>query len=69
MSTVSFGEIRRGIVLRAPGKRKSELELWLETDLSILFSGRILPVPKEIANRWGMRSTQPVSYKGLRPTP
>jgi hypothetical protein len=37
--------------------------------LSILFSGRILPVTKEIANRWGMRSTQPVSYKGLRPTP
>ncbi len=54
MSAVSFGEIRRGIVLRAPGKRRSELELWLETDLSILFSGRVLPVTKEIANRWGM---------------
>jgi len=53
MSAVSFGELRRGIILRAPGKRRTELELWLETDLSILFSGRILPVTKEIADRWG----------------
>jgi toxin FitB len=50
---VSFGELRRGIILRAPGKRRTELELWLETDLSILLSGRILPVTKEIADRWG----------------
>lgn len=53
MSVVSFGEIRKGIVLRAPGKRKTELELWLETDLSILFSGRILPLTRSIAERWG----------------
>ena len=51
MSAVSFGELSRGIILRAPGKRRTELELWLETDLSILFSGRILPVTKEIADR------------------
>ena len=54
MSAVSFGELRRGIILRTPGKRRTELELWLETDLSILFSGRILPVTKEIADRWGV---------------
>jgi predicted nucleic acid-binding protein len=54
MSAVSFGELRRGIILRAPGKRRTELELWLETDLSILFSGRILPVTKETADRWGV---------------
>jgi len=27
---------------------------WLGTDLSILFPGRILPVTKEIADRWGV---------------
>jgi predicted nucleic acid-binding protein len=29
ISAVSFGEFRKGIVLRAPGKRRKELELWL----------------------------------------
>lgn len=54
MSAVSFGELRRGIILLAPGKRRTELELWLEKDLSTLLSGCILPVTKEIADRWGM---------------
>lgn len=54
ISAVSFGEFRKGIVLRLPGKRKTELEVWLETDLSILFSGRILTVTRTIAERWGV---------------
>lgn len=54
MSAVSFGELRRGIILRAPGKRRTELESWLETDMAGLFFGRILPVTKEIADRWGV---------------
>jgi len=65
MSAVSFGELRHGIILRAPGKRRTELELWLETDLSVLFSGRILPVTKEIADRWGVLD----ATRQLRGTP
>ena len=42
ISSVSFGELRKGIFLRSPDKRRAELETWIETDLSILFSGRIL---------------------------
>src|SRR5271165_3883853 len=38
ISAVSFGEFRKGIVLRSPGKRRDELEAWIETDLSNLFS-------------------------------
>jgi predicted nucleic acid-binding protein len=38
ISSVSFGELRKGIFLRSPGKRRAELETWIETDLSILFS-------------------------------
>ncbi len=53
MSAVSFGELRRGITLRASGKRRTELELWIETDLSMLLSGRILPLTRSIAERWG----------------
>ncbi len=53
ISAVSFGELRKGIVLRVPGKRRTELEIWVETDLSMLFSGRTLPVTRAIAERWG----------------
>ena len=54
ISAVSFGELRKGIVLRSPGKRRKELESWIEDDLSILFSSRTLPVTRSIAERWGM---------------
>ncbi len=37
ISAVSFGEIRKGLVLREPGKRRAELEAWIEGDLSVLF--------------------------------
>ncbi len=53
ISSVSFGELRKGIMLRSPGKRREELEAWIETDLSILFSSRILSVTRSIAERWG----------------
>jgi len=58
ISSVSFGELRKGIILRAPGKRRAELEAWIETDLSILFSGRILSVTRSIAERWGVLEVQ-----------
>jgi predicted nucleic acid-binding protein len=58
MSAVSFGELRKGITLQAPGKRRTELERWLETDLSALFSGRVLPVTRSVAERWGMLEAQ-----------
>lgn len=58
MSSVSFGELRKGIFLLSPGKRRTELETWIETDLSILFSGRILPVTRSIAERWGVLEGQ-----------
>jgi predicted nucleic acid-binding protein len=58
ISSVSFGELRKGIILRSPGKRRAELEAWIETDLSILFSGRILSVTRSIAERWGVLEAQ-----------
>jgi predicted nucleic acid-binding protein len=52
ISAVSFGELRKGIIPLAPGKRKTELKIWMESDLSILFSGRTLSVTRLIAERW-----------------
>ena len=58
ISAVSFGELRKGIVLRAPGKRRTELEAWLETGLTDFFSGRILPLTRAVAERWGALDAQ-----------
>ncbi len=53
VSAVSFGELRKGILLLSSGKRRTELEAWIEADLPALFSGRILSVTRSIAERWG----------------
>lgn len=53
VSVLSFGEIRKGIELLAPGKKRSELEQWLDADLKGWFENNLLPVTKAISNRWG----------------
>ena len=53
-SVLSFGEIRKGIERLAPGKRRAELEQWLERDLEQWFEERLLPVTQSIAERWGI---------------
>jgi tRNA(fMet)-specific endonuclease VapC len=58
ISAVSFGEFRKGIELRVQDKRRTELELWLEKDLTTLFAGRILPLTRSIAEHWGVLEAQ-----------
>lgn len=53
LSVVSLGELRKGITIMAPGKRRAQLEAWLTDDLLRMFSGRILPMTQRIADRWG----------------
>jgi len=43
VSVVTFGEIRLGVELLPQGKRRVQLEQWLERDLYDWFAGRILP--------------------------
>lgn len=52
-SFLTFGEIRLGVELLPPSKRRTQLEKWLERDLHEWFEGRILPVDERVANRWG----------------
>jgi predicted nucleic acid-binding protein len=58
VSVLSFGEIRKGIQRLAAGKRRTELEQWLEHDLDQWFEERVLPVTKPIAERWGVLSAR-----------
>lgn len=57
-SVLSFGEIRKGIERQAAGKRRTELEEWLEHDLEQWFEERLLQVTKGIADRWGVLSAR-----------
>jgi predicted nucleic acid-binding protein len=52
LSAVTIGEIRKGLIVLPPGRRRTELETWFETDLLVWFRDRILPVTHSIADRW-----------------
>jgi len=58
LSAVTIGELRRGFVLLPAGRRRVELERWLENDLLPRFHARILPVTHSIADRWGVLDGQ-----------
>ena len=53
LSVLTLGEIRHGAAALPQSKRRARLETWLELDLQVRFSGRILPVDDAIADRWG----------------
>jgi toxin FitB len=54
LSVLTFGEIRKGVAALAGGRRRAKLEAWLDVELRARFSGRILPIDEEIADRWGV---------------
>ena len=53
LSVLTLGEIRKGIDQVADKKRKHQLQDWLEAELPAFFTGRILPVDLQVADRWG----------------
>ena len=57
-SVLCLGEIRKGIELLAPGKKRSDLERWIDADLKGWFGSNLLPVTKSISNRWGILTAQ-----------
>jgi toxin FitB len=53
ISVLTLGEIRKGIEKLNLGKKKNQLVLWLEHHLPAWFDNRILPITREITDRWG----------------
>ena len=53
VSVLTLGEIRKGVVLMAPGPRKRALEGWLAYDLPDRFRGRVLEIDQAVALVWG----------------
>ena len=56
MSTVTVGEIIKGIELLPRSKRRLLLELWLDALTSSAFKTRLIPVDEVVAAEWGRMS-------------
>ena len=54
LSVASLAEIRRGVELMDPGKRRDRLAAWLAGELPTRFEGRILDIDRRIAEAWGV---------------
>ena len=53
LSVVSIAEIRCGIERLPSGKRRQDLDAWLDGALLRRFDGRILGIGPRVADRWG----------------
>jgi predicted nucleic acid-binding protein len=53
LSVLTLGEIRKGLRTMSPGQRRTRLELWLGTELSTRFAGRLLSIDAAVADYWG----------------
>jgi predicted nucleic acid-binding protein len=58
LSVLTVGEIRKGVAGLTQSKRRTQLETWLEVDLQARFSGRIMPIDRAIADRWGLLTAE-----------
>jgi toxin FitB len=58
LSVLTVGEIRKGVAGLTQSKRRTQLETWLEVDLHARFSGRIMPIDRAIADRWGLLTAE-----------
>lgn len=52
VSVVTLAELRRGILLLEPGRRRDRLAEWLSTDLLERFAGRVLAIDETVAEWW-----------------
>lgn len=58
LSVLTLGEIRKGVAALPQSARRTALEAWLESDLRLRFSKRILSIDEEVADRWGSLAGQ-----------
>ena len=54
LSVLTLGEIEKGIEKSSNEVRKRKLQLWVNEDLTQRFAGRILPIDKAVAVKWGI---------------
>ena len=67
LSVLTLGEIRKGASALPDSRRRSHLEIWLETQVKVRFAGRILPINDDIAERWGWLAAEAKTRGGSLP--
>jgi predicted nucleic acid-binding protein len=67
LSVLTLGEIRKGITSLLEVARRVRFEAWLDGDLLLRFSTRILPIDRAIADRWGRIAGSPAARKSPLP--
>ena len=53
ISVVTLAELRHGVEGLPPGQRHRRLNEWLQHELPLRFSGRVLPIDAAVADAWG----------------
>ena len=53
LSSVTMGELHRGVARLATGKKKESLQKWIDHDLNAKFEGRLIAYDPECARLWG----------------
>jgi len=65
---LALAEIRRGIELLAAGRRRDQLEQWLENELLNSFDeANMLPITKAIGYRWAVLAAR-AQGRGIQPS-
>ncbi len=52
LSTMTIGEIWKGVLLHPPGKKRTAYRKWA-SDIEASFQGRILPADQAVMKTWG----------------
>jgi predicted nucleic acid-binding protein len=53
LSVLTLGELQKGVAKLPDGKRKEQIQAWIDRNLLERFEGRVIPVDAEIASTWG----------------
>lgn len=53
LCALSIGELQKGVAKLSSTAKKRELQRWVDVDLQMRFSGRIIAVDTEVAQKWG----------------
>lgn len=53
LSVLTLGELQKGVSKLADGTKRRRLQAWLDRELPLRFSGRLVAVDEAVALRWG----------------
>lgn len=67
VSIITFGELHKGIEKLPESKKKTELKIWVESDLKSRFQNRIIGIDMNVSITWG--KIQSIAEKKGKPMP